>query len=107
MRLKSLNSRRNEFSNKGMEIRYEYIVRVRALDVLAENMKADSVPIPLDFGFVRFRSPKLLNMTPYLENGLISSYIIIKKHKMEEVVEEWSEEAETPLQRDRSVSDLR
>lgn len=40
-----------------MDIRYEYTIRVKALDVFANIMKADNVPITLDFGFVRFNSP--------------------------------------------------
>ena len=89
-----------------MNIKYEYIVRVRALDMLANIMKADGVSIPPDFGFVRFKSPKLLNMRTYQANGLISSYIIIRNHKMEEVVEDWFGEAETifePLHRESDM----
>jgi hypothetical protein len=98
-----LNDHKSE-RDPGHKIEYDYIVRVKAVDLLVEVMKQEDVVIPQGFNLLSFKSPKLLNMRRYQETGLISSYIIIRTQKKEQVVEEGIEEAGAPLEVERPKS---
>lgn len=77
---------------KGPTVEYEYILELKALEDLAELMKRHEVPVPTDFAFVSFKSPKRLDLREYQKRGVISSYVVIKAENKQELVEEFVRE---------------
>lgn len=75
-------------SAEGPAVEYEYILEVGTLRDLTQLMVREKIPVPRDFALVSFKAQKLLDMKEYQKEGLISSYVIIKTEKKEEVVDE-------------------
>lgn len=69
-------------------VEYEYILGLRALDTLTSAMKRDGVSVPESFNLVSFKSPRLVDMERYRESGVISSYVIIKSERRDQIVDE-------------------
>lgn len=81
---------------EGPAVEYEYILEVGTLRDLALLMVREKIPVPRDFALVSFKAPRLLDMKEYQKKGLISSYIVIKTEKKEEVVDESVHKEKTP-----------